>query len=135
MNRQVVLEFVDTINHADTEKMKKLLSSDHLFVDPQGNMVRGRDEMMSGWVQYFAMFPDYLINIESIVEDVQFVCLFGYASATYKNLKDETNSNYWRTPAAWTAIVEGGHIKQWQVYADNSIVIEIVNRCNKLLNA
>jgi ketosteroid isomerase-like protein len=135
MDRQVALEFVDAINHADIERMRKLLSPDHLFIDSQDNRVQGRDKMMNGWVQYFVMFPDYLIDIETIVEDDRFICFFGYASATYKKLKDETNSNYWRIPAAWTAIVENGHIKQWRVYADNSVVIEIVNRCNKFLKA
>jgi len=51
-----------------------------------------------------------------------------YASGTYKGIHNESNNNYWRIPAAWKAIVTDNKIKQWQVYADNIIVADIMNR-------
>ena len=56
--------------------------------------------------------------------------MFGYASGTYKNLIEEDNRNHWRIPAAWRAIVTDDHIKSWQVYCDNIIVMDIINRNN-----
>ena len=53
--------------------------------------------------------------------------MFGYASGTYKNLHNEQNSNYWRIPAAWKAIMKDDKIKQWQVHVDNIPVLDIIN--------
>jgi hypothetical protein len=82
--------------------------------------------MIEAWKGYFALFPDYRIEIEEKVEKGSLVCLFGYAIATYTNIKTNDN-HYWKIPAAWKAIIENDLIKQWQVYADNSVVIAIIN--------
>ena len=34
----------------------------------------------------------------------------------------------WRTPAAWKAVIRGGLIAEWQVFADNKPVYEILAR-------
>jgi hypothetical protein len=34
------------------------------------------------------------------------------------NLTNELNSNFWRIPASWKAIVENNKIKHWQVFCD-----------------
>jgi len=40
----------------------------------------------------------------------------------------ENNTNYWRIPAAWRAIIRNNQVLTWQVYADNIIVMEILKR-------
>jgi hypothetical protein len=48
---------------------------------------------------------------------------------TYKTNKNSSDdSNHWRIPSSWKVIVVGDKIKLWQVYADNSVVIDIVNK-------
>jgi hypothetical protein len=32
-----------------------------------------------------------------------------------------TKQNFWKTPAAWRAVVKDGKIAVWQVYADNEL--------------
>ena len=125
---RVVLDYVNAINAADISKLSELMAHDHLFIDSRDNSVIGRDKMKEAWIGYFSMFPDYKVEIVQVVEKDSFVCLFGYASGTYKSLKNNENSNYWRVPAAWTAIVKDDKVKQWQVYVDNTLVIEIYNR-------
>jgi ketosteroid isomerase-like protein len=127
MNTKIVLEFVDAINEGDIDEICKLMSDDHLFIDSQDCRVAGKNTMKLGWIEYFKLFPDYKIDIEDIFEKSELVCLLGYASGTYRNLQNETKSNHWRIPAAWKAIVYKGQIKQWQVYADNIIVMDIIN--------
>ena len=61
-----------------------------------------------------------------IVEKDSLTSIFGYASGTYKDIN--IKSNYWRIPAAWRVVVADGKIKEWQVYADNIIVAEIISR-------
>jgi len=128
METKIVLAFIEAINRADVDKMYDLMATDHLFIDSQDHRMAGKDNMKLGWIGYFDLFPDYKIEVNEILTKDSLICMFGYASATYKNLINEENSNFWRIPAAWRAIVEDGRIKLWQVYADNIIVMEIVNR-------
>ena len=131
MNTKIAFEFVDAINEGDIDKICNLMSDNHLFIDSQGSRVDGKNNMKLGWIEYFKLFPDYKIEIEDIFEKSELVCLLGYASGTYRNLQNETKCNHWRIPAAWKAIVYKNQIKQWQVYADNIIVMDIINSNNK----
>ncbi len=126
--KDIVLDYVKAINTADIEELYMLMSKDHLFVDAHDNRVISKENMKQSWIDYFAMFPDYKIEVNEILQKGSLICILGYASGTYKNLKNNEDSNYWRIPAAWTAIVKDGNIKQWQVYADNIIVMGIINK-------
>jgi SnoaL-like domain len=128
MKTNIILDFVSAINNADVEKMGSLMAPDHIFIDSQDNVMKGRENMKQAWNGYFNIFPDYKIEINEIIEKDSLICMLGYASGTFKNLITVKNTNHWRIPAAWKAIVSEDHIKHWQVYADNSVVIEIVNR-------
>jgi len=128
MKKHVISDFVAAINCANVDKIYDLMTFDHLFIDTQDNRTVGKDVMRQAWIGYFGLFPDYKIEINEIFEKDSLVCILGYASGTYKNLTNENNSNYWRIPAAWMAILEDNHIKKWQVYADNIIVMDIINR-------
>jgi ketosteroid isomerase-like protein len=130
MKATIVYEFVDAINCANVDKMVALMTTDHLFIDSQDNKMEGKDNLRQAWIGYFALFPDYKIEINEILEKDSLICMFGYASGTYKNLIGEDNRNRWRIPAAWRAIVTDDHIKNWQVYCDNIIVMDIINRNN-----
>jgi len=125
---QIALNYVDAINTADTDRLYNLMESEHLFIDAHDNKVIGKDDVKQAWISYFFIFPDYKIEVNEILERDSLICIFGYASGTYKNLRNKENSNYWRVPAAWTAVIENDKVKQWQVYADNTFAIEIHNR-------
>lgn len=128
MEINVVNDFVNAINKANIDKICDLISEDYIFIDSHDNRAVGIDNMRDGWTSYFTLFPDYKIEINETIQKDSMICLFGYASGTYLNLSNEENSNFWRIPAAWTAIVKDGKIKQWQVYTDNMKVMEIINR-------
>ena len=120
--------YIDAINNANVNKICYLLADDHIFIDSQDNRFVGVENMRIGWTQYFEMFPDYKIEINETIANDSIISLFGYVSGTYKNLKNKDNSNFWRIPAAWRAIVKDDKIKLWQVYADNMIVMDIIKR-------
>jgi len=44
------------------------------------------------------------------------------------NNKNVDDNNHWKVPASWKAKVVDKKIKLWQVYADNSVAIEIMNK-------
>jgi hypothetical protein len=125
-NRDIVIRFVEAINNHNVDEILALMADDHLFIDGQDNKNVGKEGMKEGWKGYFELFPDYLIEISGIIGNDPVFGLFGYAQGTYKNVRNESNSCFWRTPASWKAIVENGKIKHWQVYCDYSGLFKIV---------
>ena len=99
------MDFVVAINTADVDKLYSLMTDNHIFIDSHNNKATGRDNLKQAWIGYFAMFPDYKIEINQILEKDSFVCAF-----------------------AWRAIVKDDKIKLWQVYADNIKALEIINK-------
>ncbi len=71
---------------------------------------------------YFAIFPDYKIEINEIIEKDSLICTPGYASGQYRNRQNKNNINYWRILTVWKTITSANKIEQWQIYADNLIV-------------
>jgi ketosteroid isomerase-like protein len=129
-NKDIVACFVKAINAHDVNEIENLMSEDHIFIDASGNKSVGKKGMKKGWEGYYELFPDYQIEISDIIENDPVFGLFGYVSGTYKNLTNRLNSNFWRTPASWKAIVENNKIKYWQVYCDYSNLYKIIDKIN-----
>jgi limonene-1,2-epoxide hydrolase len=128
LNKSTVIRFVKSINDHDVNEIVNLLSEDHIFIDATGHKSVGKKGMKEGWKGYYELFPDYKIEISDITESESVIGLFGYVNATYKNLINELNSNFWRIPASWKTIVENNKIKHWQVYCDYSDLFNIIEK-------
>jgi len=128
MKTKILLDFVDAINRADVDRMADLMADDPVFVDSRDNRTTGKENMKQAWKGYFNLFPDYKIEITGMLQKKSLFYLVGYAGGTYMNMINENNTNYWRIPTAWTAIIKKNKVQYWQVYADNGVVVEIVNR-------
>ena len=129
MDLKIVLDFIESINSANIDRLYGLMSIDHEFIDSRGNSLVGNDIMKNAWIGYFDLFPDYKIEITDILQNDSIIVLLGFASGTFKtNNNNDDKNNFWKVPASWKAIVVDKKIKLWQVYADNSVVIEIVNK-------
>ena len=126
MKTKFVMDFVEAINTTNINKIVELMANDHIFIDSQGKKVVGKNNLKQAWLGYFELFPDYKIEITDTLENESLVVILGYASGSYKNLR----KNYWKIPAAWKAVVENDKIKLWQVFADNSVVVEIIMKNN-----
>jgi ketosteroid isomerase-like protein len=124
----IVLAFVKAINDHDVDKIYDLMSDDHIFIDGSGGKHVGKTGMKEGWQNYYQMFPDYSIQITDVVEDNSIIGLFGHASGSYKIINNDTN--FWKTTAAWKAIVENKKIIHWQVYCDYTQLMEIIKKRN-----
>ena len=127
-NKAIAIRFVKAINDHDVNEIINLISEDHIFIDAINNKSVGKKVMKEVWKGYYELFPDYQIEISDITENVSTIGLFGYASATYKNLTNKLNSNFWRIPASWKAIVENNKVKHWQVYCDYSNLFKIIEK-------
>jgi ketosteroid isomerase-like protein len=129
MDLKIVLDFIESINSANLDKLYNLMSHDHVFIDSRGNSMAGNDNMKKAWIGYFDLFPDYKIEITDTLQNDSIIVILGYASGTYKPAnKNADSNNHWKVPASWKAIVVDKKIKIWQVYADNSLAIEIMNK-------
>lgn len=125
---EIVLAFVKAINDHDVDKIYNLMSDDHIFIDGAGGKHIGKTDMKMGWQNYYQMFPDYSIHITDVVEDNSIIGLFGYATGSYKIIKNA--ASFWKTTAAWKAIVENKKIMHWQVYCDYTELMEIIKKNN-----
>ena len=117
-------EFVAAINDQNVSAIACLLSSDHVFVDALGNPIQGASAMEAAWRGYFTMCPDYWIRAEDVLAEGDLVLVAGEAGGTI-------DGQTWRTPAAWKAVVRGGQVAEWRVFADNKPVYEILARRRK----
>jgi len=115
---KVVEAFIAAINRRVPSEISSLMAEDHTFIDSGGAVQSGRENMTASWEQYFRMFPDYKIQVESIIGDKAVVAVFGSASGTYDGKRGLVPENRIEMPAAWKAVVEHGKIKLWQVYTD-----------------
>ena len=115
-------KFVARINANDSSGIIALCTADHVFIDSLGSRLSGRERLEQAWSGYFALFPDYRIEVESVASQDMLAIACGFASATHA-----ASQKRWRIPAAWRAIVRDGQIAEWQVYADNKPVYELLS--------
>lgn len=130
MNKQLVRCFIDAINEHNVEKICSLMADEHKFIDSRGNETMGKEQMRTGWVGYFQLFPDYKIEVTEIIIQDDTTAAFGFASGTLYGLTEDIE-NYWHLPASWKAVINNGKIQLWQVYADTKIPYDILMRGKK----
>jgi len=123
---ETVRRFLDLINQRDVAELCQLMTEDHVFIDSLGQSVRGRETMRAGWRSYYAFCPDYWVSHEEIFDSGNTVAVFGSAGGTIAAHGELPPENKWRVPAAWRAVVDKGLVKEWQVYADNKPVYDIM---------
>ena len=125
MIRQLFDDFDLAINTHHNENLCALMAEDHAFADLQGNQTVGRNQMRTGWIGYFQLFPDFKIEITDVFIHESTLAAFGYAGGTFQGSAGHKH-NSWRLPAAWKAIIGNGKIQLWQVYVDAKIPYDIV---------
>jgi hypothetical protein len=130
MTQQTFNDFVSAINEHNVDKLCSLMTDNHKFIDSLGNEGIGKDQMRNGWLGYYQLFPDYKIDITEIFIKDDTISAFGFAGGTFKGLT-EKKENYWHLPAAWKAIIKGGKVQLWQVYADSKIPFDIISKNTK----
>jgi ketosteroid isomerase-like protein len=125
---QVVLQFEELINRRNAEGIAAFMTADGAFVDSLGNRIQGAEKLRAAWLGYFKMVPDYSISHSEIFADGSTVAVFGSAQGTFSKDGQLDKENFWKTPAAWRAVVKDGKIDLWQVYADNEPIRAIMRR-------
>ena len=115
----VAMAFVAKINEHDVDGLVALMTTDHVFIDGLENTFRGADQMRQGWKGYFAMFPDYAVEVTEELDRGNLVAMFGKARGTFAVSGKLPRENSWEIVAAWKAVVKDGRVAEWRVYCDN----------------
>ncbi|HXA79467.1 MAG TPA: nuclear transport factor 2 family protein [Candidatus Acidoferrales bacterium] len=106
----VVLKFEQLINSRHAEAVCSLLTLDSVLIDSMGNRIEGASKMRPAWEGYFNMVPDYSISHSEIFANGDLVAVFGSAQGTFSKDGKLRKEDFWKTPAAWRAVVKGGKI-------------------------
>ncbi|HMS64114.1 MAG TPA: nuclear transport factor 2 family protein [Ignavibacteria bacterium] len=122
---KTAISFLEKINKHDINGISELMSPDHEFMDSMGIIVKGKKGMIKAWKGFFSWFPDYEITAMNTLLTDDSVGFFGVANGTFNNEK-EISSNKFTIPASWRAKVKDGLITEWQVFADNEVVRNIL---------
>ena len=118
--------FIEEINKHNVNGIFDMMSPDHKFVDSMGIVCNGRREMKKAWKGFFSWFPDYEITVMHTLITNDTVGFFGYATGSfYNDVNDPFNK--FKIPAAWRAKIKDDQISEWQVYADNEMVRNIID--------
>ena len=116
---EVVMEFIKRINSGDVNSLSELMTEGHIFQDALGKRFIGRETMRKGWTAYFKKVADYQVHAEEFFQTDERFAIFGTASGKYFCTGDKRIGKFWDVPAAWRAVVSGGLVAEWGVYADN----------------
>ena len=122
---KTVITFMEKINEHDLNGIADLLSDDHRFTDSMGIVVKGKKEMKHAWKVYFQWFPDYEVTIKNTLLTDDSVGIFGTAKGSFDS-DEPIASDKFEIPAAWRAKVKDNRITEWQVFADNEVVRDII---------
>jgi ketosteroid isomerase-like protein len=127
--KDIALEFVNRINRRDVDLLCELMTEDHRFVDSDGTVtVTERESMREGWCGYYAMVPDYRIDIEETIDSGDVVVLLGIASGTCTADGELCPENHWETPGVWKAVVRDDRVAEWRVWADLEPIRAVMRR-------
>jgi ketosteroid isomerase-like protein len=104
----VVMKFEQLINSHHAEAVCALHTPDSVFIDSMGNRIEGAVKMRPAWEGYFKMVPDYTISHSEIIANGELVAVFGSAQGTFCKDGKLRKEDFWKTPAAWRAVVKDG---------------------------
>jgi ketosteroid isomerase-like protein len=124
----VVLKFEQFINSHLAEAVSSLLTPDSVFIDSMGSPIEGAAKIRTAWEGYFKIVPDYTLSHSEVFSNRDRVAVFGSAQGTFTNDGKLRAENFWKTPAAWRAVVKDEKIALWQVFADNEPIRAIMRR-------
>jgi peptidase E len=121
-------EFINYINDHKIDKLIEFIGDETVFKDSLGIYVDGKSEIKKAWNTLFSLFPDYTIKVDEIVNKKDTIGIFGTASGTYLNNNELSGVDSFRIPASWKVVVKNNRIIEWQVYADNEPVRNIIKK-------
>jgi len=107
--KMVVLAFNECINSCNIEGLAALMAEDCVFIDSGGGILSGKGKNLKGWLDFFAMFPDYRNHFSILESRGNEVMVIGHSTCSDERLNG---------PSLWKAVVENDLIAEWRVLSD-----------------
>lgn len=89
MTRDEAIRFAyqlgDAVTSHDTDWLINCYGDDAVMVSPMFGEIRGREAIGQNWKQIFTLFPDWSVEITSVMVDGDRMAFLGMASATDRN--------------------------------------------------
>ena len=126
--RAVAQALVSAINAHDLTALLGTLTLNHRLIDSLGGVVTSREALEAAWTAYFAMVPDYRIEVHEWFTWGPVVLALGRARGSLVWAGVPRPELTWSCPAAWRAEVRGGRVAEWRVYADNEPIRERIRQ-------
>jgi ketosteroid isomerase-like protein len=106
---ETLIAFNDAITRADLGALGVLVAPDHVFIDPAGHEVRGKNDVLAAWRGFFAAFPGY----KNVFEDI-------HAEGAHAMIRGHSVCNDPRLagPALWRVEVIEEAVTVWHVMED-----------------
>jgi ketosteroid isomerase-like protein len=114
----VALQFNKCINNRDVQGIALLISDDYVFIDSSNDIHKGKELQISGWAEFFNLYPDYQNHFLIVESRDSLVLVIGFSTCSYKPLDG---------PALWTAKIENDLVAEWRVYLDTTENREMLN--------
>lgn len=64
----IVLQFNESINNQDIERLTGLMDPDYTFIDSSGEVHVGKDRNVKGWIEFVNQIPDYFNHFQSLYQ-------------------------------------------------------------------
>ncbi|MFX1388686.1 MAG: nuclear transport factor 2 family protein [Promethearchaeota archaeon] len=112
------LQFNQYINAQDIQGIISLMAENYTFISISGNIEKGKDINIKGWISFFNNYPDYKNIFTRVESRDNLVILIGYSTCSYDPLDG---------PAIWTATIEDDLVAKWQIYEDTKEIRKKLN--------
>ena len=109
----IALRFNERINARDLTGLGEMMTEDYVFIDIPGEVHEGQKEMVSGWFDFFRLYPDYRNNFTHVEVKDGVVIMMGFSECSHDPLDG---------PAIWTAKIRDERVAEWRVYDDKEEV-------------
>jgi len=104
----IALQFNTQITAHNIDGLAALMSTDHRFIDRDGQVTTGKEAVLDTWRRFFALFPDYVNTFTRVESRGNLVVLHGFATWEARGAPDH---------AIWTARIAGGFVAEWRIFA------------------
>lgn len=104
-----VLQFNEYINNQDIKGLSNLMTEDHTLIVREGDVVKGKESMTKGWIDFFNQFSDYKNIFTKVESRDNLVIIIGYAKWSKESSDDHV---------IWTAKIEDDLVAEWRIYGD-----------------
>lgn len=124
--RDTVVKFIDRINAHDVAGIVGLMDEEYRFINSSGDSFHGVSFMRDEWTKHFERYPDFQIKTTAVLSGPEGVAVIGEAAGTYTSDDPIEEDDHWQIPAAFFGKARNGKMIHWQVFADSSVVFEII---------